>query len=362
MGFFKGLFGMKPLQPTATGRTAYSDLPDSSLKERLDHMKQIPRTVEPPAPLALSVEVSAGAPVLGLRVDVDTHEGMRDGVPRLCDLLREAGVKGTFYFAMGPDRSGRALFNVFLRPGFLSKMLKSGAQRIYSLRTVLSGTLLPSRPIATAFPEVARRCREEGHETGVHAWDHRAWQDSLNRRHSNWAAEELEKGFDAYAGLFGEKPRTYAAPAWFCNNESLLYEENLGLLYASDCRGTDPFLPVIDVRVLKVPQVPATLPTLDEALGNTHRDAGAFFETVLGEIRPGEWPVLTVHAELEGGPFAPQFAAFLAAARRKGIQVVTLRDLLALRLRTGKPLPHCTMSYATVEGRHGLVSMQMFEV
>jgi undecaprenyl phosphate-alpha-L-ara4FN deformylase len=44
--------------------------------------------------------------ILGLRIDVDTHEGMRDGVPRLLDVLRGAGVKGSFYFAMGPDRSG----------------------------------------------------------------------------------------------------------------------------------------------------------------------------------------------------------------------------------------------------------------
>ena len=29
--------------------------------------------------------------LLGLRVDVDTHEGMRDGVPRLLDILGSAG-------------------------------------------------------------------------------------------------------------------------------------------------------------------------------------------------------------------------------------------------------------------------------
>ena len=88
--------------------------------------------------------------LLGLRVDVDTHAGMRDGVPRLLDVLADAGVRATFYFAMGPDRSGLAVLNA-LRPGFLRKMGRTGALQVYGWRTVLSGTLLPSRPIAALF-------------------------------------------------------------------------------------------------------------------------------------------------------------------------------------------------------------------
>ena len=44
--------------------------------------------------------------VLGLRIDVDTHDGMKSGVPVLLDVFRESGVKGTFYLSMGPDNSG----------------------------------------------------------------------------------------------------------------------------------------------------------------------------------------------------------------------------------------------------------------
>ena len=69
---------------------------------------------------------SAPGPLLGLRIDVDTHAGLRDGVPRLLDLLREAKARGTFYVAMGPDRSGLAVLNA-LRPGFLAKMRRTGA-------------------------------------------------------------------------------------------------------------------------------------------------------------------------------------------------------------------------------------------
>ena len=297
--------------------------------------------------------------VLGLRVDVDTHDGMRDGVPRLLQVMREEGVKATFYFAMGPDRSGLAVLNA-LRPGFLQKMTRTGAARVYGWRTVLSGTLLPSRPIGTAFPEIARRVRDEGHETGVHAWDHRQWQDRLFRFPPEKTAGELDKGFRAYQGIFGEPPRTYAAPAWLSNDDALLHEETYGLDYASDCRGTEPFLPVVQGRTLKTPQVPATLPTLDEALGDTFQDAPAYFAAMVAEAARSPWPVFTLHAELEGGPYAEDFRAFLRSAKAAGLRCVPLGELLAER-RTRGALPACPLHHAPVRGRHGVLSTQTLE-
>ena len=364
MGRFKKPYSERG---SAMGRQNVFDLPsDAHIETLRQKAKEAPKEAPPPVEETLAARLPAplppGTPVLGLRIDVDTHEGMRDGVPRLLATLKEADVSGTFYFAMGPDNSGRAIFNVLTRPGFLAKMVRSGAPKIYSLRTMLSGTLLPARKVALAFPDVARRAAEEGHEVGVHGWNHRSWQDRLPRYPSERVILELERGAEAFAEIFRAKPLTFASPAWICSNESLHHQERMGLLYGSDCRGTDPFLPVIDYKVLQTPQVPATLPTLDETLGDVDKDAGAFFARMLEEVKPGEWPVLTVHAEIEGGPFAADFASFLKGAKERGIAVVPLGRLLATRLATGKPLPHCTLSYGAIEGRHGVVSCQMLEV
>jgi len=293
----------------------------------------------------------------GLRVDVDTHDGMKLGVPRLAEIFAQAGVHATFYLSMGRDLSGRALFNVF-RPGFLGKMTRSGAVGVYGWRTILSGTLLPARPIATAFPEIALRLAREGHETGVHAWDHRTWQDRLPRFPVAKIAEHLDRGRDAYVSIFGAPPRTYAAPAWLTRDDALLHEETLALDYASDCRGREPFLPLVGGRALDTPQVPATLATLDEALGDTHSEADAYFATMLDEIARAEWPVFTLHAELEGGPYAAPFLAFLQEARARGLRGLPLGELLAERRAAGS-LPECRMGHAPVRGRHGVVSMQL---
>ncbi len=294
----------------------------------------------------------------GLRVDVDTHDGMRDGVPKLAEIFAAAGMRATFYLSMGPDRAGRAVFNL-LRPGFLLKMTRTRAVNVYGWRTVLSGTLLPSRPIATAFPEIARRLEQEGHETGVHAWDHRAWQDGLLRFPPARVAEHLDRGHAAYCSIFGRPPRTYAAPAWLSSDAALLHEETFELDYASDCRGRAPFLPVVGGRELATPQVPSTLATLDEALGDTHDEAEAYFATMLDAIEHGSpWEVITLHAELEGGPYAEAFARFLATARERGFEGVPLGELLRRRTAEG-PLPGHRLGHAAVRGRHGVVSVEL---
>lgn len=292
--------------------------------------------------------------LLGLRIDVDTYEGLRDGVPRLLDTLRAKRARGTFYVAMGPDRSGLAILNL-LRPGFLAKMRRTGAVRAYGLRTVLSGTLLPSRRIGAGLPDILGRIRDEGHELGVHAWDHRSWQDRLLGWDRERIASELDRGRAAYQAALGEPPRTYAAPAWLTADAALVHQEGYALQYASDCRGSEPFLPVVGGVRLTTPQVPATLPTLDEALGFSHASADSFFSSVLERAAAQPWPVLTIHAELEGGPYAPDFSSFLE--RSAAGSVVPLGTLLAARLARGSLEP-CPLSHAGVPGRHGVVSVQ----
>jgi undecaprenyl phosphate-alpha-L-ara4FN deformylase len=61
---------------------------------------------------------------IGLKVDVDTLRGTREGVPRLAALLKKHGVDATFYFSVGPDHTGRAVRRVF-RKGFAQKVART---------------------------------------------------------------------------------------------------------------------------------------------------------------------------------------------------------------------------------------------
>src|SRR5574342_841521 len=90
---------------------------------------------------------------LGLKIDVDTYRGTRDGVPRLLKVLATHGARATFLFSLGPDHTGRALRRVF-RPGFLRKVSRTSVVANYGIPTLLYGTLLPG-------PDIGRRCADE---------------------------------------------------------------------------------------------------------------------------------------------------------------------------------------------------------
>jgi len=86
--------------------------------------------------------------VLGIKVDVDTYAGMKNGVPRLLEILENFDIKGTFFLSVGPDASGRAILQLLRNPLFLKKMIRTNAVGLYGFRTALYGTLLPSPMIA----------------------------------------------------------------------------------------------------------------------------------------------------------------------------------------------------------------------
>src|SRR5262245_6683268 len=101
---------------------------------------------------------------VALKVDLDTYRGTREGVPALLDYLGASGVRSGFFLTLGPDNSGRAVFRVFTTPGFLRKMLRTNAAKMYGWRTALYGTLLPAPRIGRRCAAVLRAIETAGHE------------------------------------------------------------------------------------------------------------------------------------------------------------------------------------------------------
>ena len=114
---------------------------------------------------------------IGLRIDVDTLRGTRDGVPCLAGILARREIPATWYFSVGPDNMGRHLFRM-LRPTFALKMLKSKAASLYGWDIILRGTLWPGPVIGARCGDAIRSVADQGHELGLHAWDHHRWQMS----------------------------------------------------------------------------------------------------------------------------------------------------------------------------------------
>ncbi len=276
---------------------------------------------------------------VGLKVDVDTLAGYRQGVPALLAQLAAAGVRATFFFAVGPDRSGVAIRRVFTQRGFVAKMIRNRAPATFGLRTLLYGTVLPAPLIVASDPGIVRDVAAAGHEVGVHGWDHIGWHDGVGAMSFARLHDHLSRATDALAAIVGAAPRSFAAPGWQCCPASLAHHDVVGLAYASDVRGHGgPFLPRMGGLTFRTPQVPTTLPTLDEMWGReVHDDCGAAHRWIAQLVAGIN--VLTVHAEIEGMAMPQALPGFLTRVRDRGAvaqplaDIVSATDLAALPVR-----------------------------
>ncbi len=294
---------------------------------------------------------------LAIKIDVDTDRGTREGILPLMEICRRHGAPATFLFSFGPDNTGKAIRRIF-RPGFLKKVTRTNVAGNYGLRTLLNGTLLPAPLIARRNADVMRQVKAEGFTTGIHCWDHFQWQDYLHRMPIERIRSEFKQAWDAHGEIFGEAPRTAGAPGWQCNAKSLTVYDECGLLYGSDTRGTDPFLPAVEGHVFATPQIPTTLPTLDEWLGRPEYPEELINKQLVKRLQNGGLHVHTIHAELEGLHYASLFDDFLARAKAEGVRFVCLEEVAEKRIAANQALPVCEVIQGEVGGRSGLLALQ----
>jgi undecaprenyl phosphate-alpha-L-ara4FN deformylase len=264
---------------------------------------------------------------LALKVDVDTYVGTARGIPPLLDLFDRLGVRATFLFSVGPDNTGRAIRRIF-RPGFFGKVRRTSVVSNYGLRTLLNGTLLPGPQIGRKLGHVMQAALRRGHEVGLHAYDHVAWQDRVAERDRSWTLNELDKGMDAFHSALGTAPSTIGAAGWQVNAHVPELEDRLGFDYASDTRGERPFRPLTHRGDrARCVQLPTTLPTLDELLGTVATDVDDLVRTLLGLTEDASRDqVFTLHAELEGLRYIDCFERLLVGWRNQGHDPGRLQD------------------------------------
>jgi len=143
----------------------------------------------------------------------------------------------------------------------------------------------------------------------------------------------------------------HGAAGWQLNRHAAWFEER-HFAYASDTRGREPFHPLWDGVAIGCPQLPTTLPTLDELVGVENNVAGRILELT----KEKKNHVFTAHAELEGGDWHGILDALLSGWRDQGYELVSLKSLYeSLDVAS---LPRSEVVLGEVPGRSGTLALQ----
>jgi undecaprenyl phosphate-alpha-L-ara4FN deformylase len=298
---------------------------------------------------------------LAIKVDVDTAIGLQEGIPKLLALFRRHAVPASFFVAFGPDNSGKAIRRIFKR-GFLHKMWRTNPFRIYGLKTLLCGTFLPPPIIGELAPALLQAIVDEGHELGIHGFDHVLWQDCLERLGEVAIAREVEGAIAAYIKVLKASPPSFAAPGWQANGASLTVLDRQGFLYCSDTRGAFPFMPTVHGQAYQTLQIPTTLPTLDEVLGLNGMRGERVNDFFLSHLRADRLNVHTIHAEVEGRAQLALFESLLGRLEVQGVAYVKLCDVAKALLHQGPDhIPRALIQPRPLPGRAGEVACQVVD-
>ena len=294
---------------------------------------------------------------IAIRIDVDNLKPALVGTPRLADVLKARSAGASFLFNVGPDRSGRHTERLLHR-GMPSYWWRTRRIRDDGFGACFYGTLLPAPDIGTKAATTIRNLHDAGFETGIRSYEPVEWRISAASRDAAWTEKQMALACSCYQNIIGEPARLHAAAGWQMSRHSYRLTQRLEFAYSSDTRGTHPFVPVYQAEVISCPQLPTTLPTMDELVATPAFPAAQIVPHLLSltESDTSWGHVFCANAAFEGLKLHAEFQQLLEGWQKQGHEIVSLRDYM-LSFDT-RELPYHEVVTGSIPGRPGTVAMQ----
>lgn len=224
--------------------------------------------------------------VFSLRIDVESDKGIKEGLPRILDLLKRYNIKASFYLTMGGES------NLFELLFYRKKLGGERNIKVFSFSEKLRMALFP-RDFVKKNKGVLRRILKEGHELGIHGWKHRRWSRSLERIN---VGSDINKAKIKYEKIFNKKPESFCSPAFRINNK-VIYELNRqGFRIISDLDGDKPF----KIKNTEITNVPITVKgknntPIIEYMVSIGKSDKEILEYLKKEIKHKKYSIMYVH-------------------------------------------------------------------
>jgi hypothetical protein len=287
---------------------------------------------------------------VALRVEVRTLRGLQQGVPNLLRLFGDYQVRASFFFALGRDLSGRSPFSAWRDRADLG------------LSRLAYGTLMVGPSLASAADAPMAQARDKGHEVGLLGLSPQSWARRLAYAEADWVEHQCARLWERFAASGLEAPCSFATPDWQVHPRLFRELTPTRYRYSTLTRGKLPYFPMLQGVRSPIPEIPTTLPTVDELLrrpGVAMDKVHEHLYTQSQRLRPAGH-VFAASAEREGLSRLGLMEKMLVMWKAQGGSVHALGDLL--REIDPATLPHHQIGWSTVADGAAPVAMQSLQV
>jgi len=264
---------------------------------------------------------------VGLKIDVLTHRGVYQGIPKILSLLKDFGYSCTFFLNLGPDYTGSLLIEFLKNQGLTKDNLGKSIKAFGS--SVFFFNMLGVRPsLEKTFKNFLGSLELMGHEVGIYGFDSNYWEKSIQTLSEPSVRYEINKGQESYKRIFGRYAQSTTAPGCNINRSTLAAFDDYALSYASATWGQRPFYPVVGQRVFRTLQLPVTLPSLkDSEAKKTNSSLEDIKDFYLQSILDADYSVMNISAELEGCAYVDWLEELLHTLSNNQIKFCSLREI-----------------------------------
>jgi hypothetical protein len=210
--------------------------------------------------------------------------------------------------------------------------------------------------------DLMAEARANGHEVGLFGLSPLYWSRRLAYADKAWTVQQCKNLWSTYLELGGLAPSALASPCWQVNPYLLGELSAECYQYSSLTRGKLPYLPVLQGERSVVPEIPTTLPTVDELLHHPGVSLDNVHEYLYAESRHllPAGHVYAASAEREGIELLGLMEKLLVMWKGQHGSVRALGDVLKeIDLAT---LPHHLVGWGELKGCASAVAMQSVQV
>jgi undecaprenyl phosphate-alpha-L-ara4FN deformylase len=206
-----------------------------------------------------------------IRIDVDTVKDVLL-LPKLLDLLKSFDVKATFFVSTGPDKTVFNIVKYLKQPQSYIKFLKSKPFR-YGIHS--ANGLIRHVEVQNSHPHILQRVLKEGHELGLHGYDHYKWLNGLENLKCKQIIALIQRGLYALTYVTKSGVVSFASPGFKVSSEFLVAIDTFEFNYSSDYkfnRPVAPFYPQLDYDQSRVLQIPVAGDSIGEMIANSYNE------------------------------------------------------------------------------------------